>query len=175
MRAHYRSPQEFSEQLLEETKKTLSNLAEFTKGVVAEPNDNDNDIVETFIKCMNDDMNTPKLLGEIFEKIKDTNNLDQENTKKIKQSVKFIFEILGFELDTSKQNIVEEKLLSKFFAKYDIQFNDIESAMNEFSLKREDLRSNKKYGEADKMREDLLEIGIVMNDGENVGWYWKNS
>ena len=64
MRAHYRSPQEFSEQLLEETKKTLSNLAEFTKGVVAEPNDNE--IVETFIKCMNDDMNTPKLLGEIF-------------------------------------------------------------------------------------------------------------
>ena len=32
-----------------------------------------------------------------------------------------------------------------------------------------------RYGEADKMREDLLEIGIVMNDGENVGWYWKNS
>ena len=32
---------------------------------------------------MNDDMNTPKLLGEIFEKIKDTNNLDQENTKKL--------------------------------------------------------------------------------------------
>ena len=59
--------------------------------------------------------------------------------------------------------------------KYNIQFNDIESAMSEFSLKREELRSNKKYGEADKMREDLLEIGIVMNDGENVGWYWKNS
>ena len=89
--------------------------------------------------------------------------------------MKFIFEILGFELDTSKENIVEEKLLSKFFAKYNIQFNDIESAMSEFSQKREDLRSNKKYGEADKMREDLSEIGIVINDGENVGWYWKNS
>ena len=173
LRAHYRSPQEFSEQLLEETKKTLSNLAEFTKGVVGEPSDND--IVETFIKCMNDDMNTPEFLGEIFEKIKDSNNLDQENILKIKQTVKFIFEILGFELNNSKQNIVEEKLLSKFFAKYNIQFNDIESAMGEFSQKREDLRSKKKYGEADKMREDLIEIGIVMNDGENVGWYWKNS
>ena len=124
---------------------------------------------------MNDDMNTPKLLGEIFEKIKDTNNLDQENTLKIKQTVKFIFEILGFKLHISKQNIVEENLLSKFFAKYDIQFIDIESAMSEFSQRREDLRFEKKYVEADKMREDLLEIGIVMNDGENVGWYWKNS
>ena len=173
LRAHYRSPQEFSEQLLEETKKTLSNLTEFTKDVFAEPNDNDT--VDIFVKCMNDDMNTPKLLGEIFEKIKYTNNLDQENTIKIKQTVKFIFEILGFELNTPKQNVVEEKLLLEFFAKYDIQFNDIESAMSEFSHKREDLRLNKKYGEADKMREDLLEIGIVMNDGENVGWYWKNS
>ena len=159
--------------MLEETKKTLSNLAEFTKDVVAKPIDNDT--VDIFIQCMNDDMNTPKLLGEVFEKIKYTNNLDQENTLKIKQTVKFIFEILGFELDTSKENIVEEKLLSEFFAKYNIQFNDIESAMSEFSQKREDLRSNKKYGEADKMREDLSEIGIVINDGENVGWYWKNS
>ena len=131
--------------------------------------------IPIFIKCMNDDMNTPKFLGEIFERIKDSNNLDQENILKIKQTVKFIFEILGFELNNSKQNIVEEKLLSKFFAKYNIQFNDIESAMGEFSQKREDLRSKKKYGEADKMREDLIEIGIVMNDGENVGWYWKNS
>ena len=173
LRAHYRSPQEFSEQLLKEAKKTLSNLTEFTKGVAAEPNDND--LVDTFVKCMNDDINTPKLLGEIFQKIKDTNNLDQENAIKIKQTVKFIFEILGFKLKTSKQNTVDEKLLSEFFKKYNIKFNDIESAMNDFSEKREGLRKNKLYGEADKMREDLLEIGIVMNDGENVGWYWKNS
>jgi len=173
LRAHYRSPQEFSEQLLQEAKKTLSNLTEFTKGVVAKPNDDD--LINIFVKCMNDDINTPKLLGEIFQKIKDTNNLDQENTIKIKQTVKFIFETLGFELKTSEQNIVDEKLLSEFFRKYNIKFNDIESAMNDFSEKREGLRKNKQYGEADKMREDLLEIGIVMNDGENVGWYWKNS
>ena len=173
LRAHYRSPQEFSEQLLQEAKKTLSNLTEFTKGVVAKPNDDD--LINIFVKCMNDDINTPKLLGEIFQKINDTNNLDQENTIKIKQTVKFIFETLGFELKTSEQNIVDEKLLSEFFRKYNIKFNDIESAMNDFSEKREGLRKNKQYGEADKMREDLLEIGIVMNDGENVGWYWKNS
>ena len=47
--------------------------------------------------------------------------------------------------------------------------------MSDFRDKREKLRNNRQYGEADKMREDLLEIGIVINDGENVGWYWKNS
>ena len=89
--------------------------------------------------------------------------------------MKFIFEILGFELKTSKKKIVDEKLLSEFFQKYNIKFIDIDSAMNDFRDKREKLRNNRQYGEADKMREDLLEIGIVMNDGENVGWYWKNS
>jgi cysteinyl-tRNA synthetase len=173
LRAHYRSPQEFSEHLLQEAKKTLTNLREFTKDVVAEPNDND--LVDIFVKCMNDDMNTPKLLGEIFQKIKDTYDLNQENTIKIKQTVKFIFEILGFELKASKKKIVDEKLLSEFFQKYNIKFIDIDSAMNDFRDKREKLRNNRQYGEADKMREDLLEIGIVMNDGENVGWYWKNS
>ena len=148
-------------------------MREFTKDVVAEPNDND--LVDIFVKCMNDDMNTPKLLGEIFQKIKDTYDLNQENTIKIKQTVKFIFEILGFELKTSKKKIVDEKLLSEFFQKYNINFIDIDSAMNDFRDKREKLRNNRQYGEADKMREDLLEIGIVMNDGENVGWYWKNS
>ena len=173
LRAHYRSPQEFSEHLLQEAKKTLTNLREFTKDVEAEPNDND--LIDIFVKCMNDDMNTPKLLGEIFQKIKDTYDLNQENTIKIKQTVKFIFEILGFELKTSKKKIVDEKLLSEFFQKYNIKFIDIDSAMNDFRDKREKLRNNRQYGEADKMREDLLEIGIVMNDGENVGWYWKTS
>ena len=47
--------------------------------------------------------------------------------------------------------------------------------MTEFIKVREDLRIEKKYAEADIMREDLLQIGLVINDGENVGWYWKNS
>ena len=46
--------------------------------------------------------------------------------------MKFIFEILGFELKTSKKKIVDEKLLSEFFQKYNIKFIDIDSAMNDF-------------------------------------------
>ena len=124
---------------------------------------------------MNDDMNTPKLLGEIFQVIKNTTSLNEEQTIKIKQTVKYVFEVLGFQLKSSKKDIIEDKLLSEFFEKYGIEFSDIESAMTEFIKVREDLRSEKKYAEADIMREDLLQIGLVINDGENVGWYWKNS
>jgi len=173
LRAHYRSPQEFSQDLLEESKKTLNNIREYTKGTESDPVDPK--VLEIFEACMNDDMNTPKLLGEIFQMIKESNNLKDLEGNQRKQTIKYIFEILGFQLKLSDQSIKDEKLLSEFFSIYDIKFTEIDTAMSEFISIRNKLRNEKKYGEADEMRDSILKIGIVINDGENVGWYWKNS
>ena len=173
LRAHYRSPQEFSQDLLEESKKTLNNIREYTKDIKSEPVDSK--VLEIFKACMNDDMNTPKLLGEIFQMIKESNNLEDYKENQRKQTVKFIFEILGFQLKMSDKSTKDEKLLSEFFLEYDIKFTEIDTAMSEFTSIRNKLRNEKKYGEADEMRDSILKIGIVINDGENVGWYWKNS
>ena len=173
LRAHYRSPQEFSQDLLEESKKTLNNIREYTKDI--ESNPVDPKVLEIFEACMNDDMNTPKLLGEIFQMIKESNNLKDLEENQRKQTIKYIFEILGFQLKLSDQSIKDEKLLSEFFSMYDIKFTEIDTAMNDFISIRNKLRNEKKYGEADEMRDSILKIGIVINDGENVGWYWKNS
>ena len=173
LRAHYRSPQEFSQDLLEESKKTLNNIREYTKGTESDPVDPK--VLEIFEACMNDDMNTPKLLGEIFQMIKESNNLKDLEQNQRKQTIKYIFEILGFQLKLADQSIKDEKLLSEFFSMYDIKFTEIDTAMNDFISIRNKLRNEKKYGEADEMRDSILKIGIVINDGENVGWYWKNS
>ena len=173
LRAHYRSPQEFSQDLLEESKKTLNNIREYTKGTESDPVDPK--VLEIFEACMNDDMNTPKLLGEIFQMIKESNNLNDFEGNQRKQTIKYIFEILGFQLKLVDQSIKDEKLLSEFFLMYDIKFTEIDTAMNDFISIRNKLRNEKKYGEADEMRDSILKIGIVINDGENVGWYWKNS
>ena len=173
LRAHYRSPQEFSQDLLEESKKTLNNIREYTKGTESDPVDPK--VLEIFEACMNDDMNTPKLLGEIFQMINESNNLKDLEENQRKKTIKYIFEILGFQLTLADQSIKDEKLLSEFFSMYDIKFTEIDTAMNDFISSRNKLRNEKKYGEADEMRDSILKIGIVINDGENVGWYWKNS
>ena len=173
LRAHYRSPQEFSQDLLEESKKTLNNIREYTKGTESDPVDPK--VLEIFEACMNDDMNTPKLLGEIFQMIKESNNLNDFEGNQRKQTIKYIFEILGFQLKLTDQSNKDEKILSEFFSMYDIKFTEIDTAMNDFISIRNKLRNEKKYGEADEMRDSILKIGIVINDGENVGWYWKNS
>ena len=173
LRAHYRSPQEFSQDLLEESKKTLNNIREYTKDINSKASDPK--VLEIFETCMNDDMNTPKLLGEIFQMIKESNKLQDPEINKRKQTVKYIFEILGFELRTSDTSIIDEKLLSEFFLSYDIEFTEIQSSMNEFISIRNKFREEKKYGEADEMRDSIVKLGIIINDGENVGWYWKDS
>ena len=173
LRAHYRSPQEFSQDLLEESKKTLNNIREYTKDINSKASDPK--VLEIFETCMNDDMNTPKLLGEIFQMIKESNKLQDPEINKRKQTVKYIFEILGFELRTSDTSIIDEKLLSEFFSSYGIKFTEIKSSMNEFISIRNKFREEKKYGEADEMRDSILKLGIIINDGENVGWYWKDS
>ena len=167
LRAHYRSPQEFSQDLLEESKKTLNNIREYTKGTESDPVDPK--VLEIFEACMNDDMNTPKLLGEIFQMIKESNNLNDFEGNQRKQTIKYIFEILGFQLKLTDQSNKDEKLLSEFFSMYDIKFTEIDTAMNDFISIRNKLRNEKKYGEADEMRDSILKIGIVINDGENVG------
>ena len=88
LRAHYRSPQEFSQDLLEESKKTLNNIREYTKGTESDPVDPK--VLEIFEACMNDDMNTPKLLGEIFQMIKESNNLNDFEGNQRKQTIKYI-------------------------------------------------------------------------------------
>ena len=46
--------------------------------------------------------------------------------------------------------------------------------MKEYLSKREEYRENKNFNQADLMRDQLKEIGILIKDGENGGWYWEN-
>ena len=173
LRSHYRKPQEFSEDLLEESKTTFKRIQELTSSVVADASDLS--IIETFKNSMNDDLNTPKFLGEIFEKINNSSKLNKEEEKKLKETIKFIFEILGFNFDVKDNLTINHEDLSKFFSEFQINYDNLDQAMDEFLAKREKFRSNKNFIQADVMRDKLKEIGLLIKDGDESGWYWKNS
>ena len=173
LRSHYRKPQEFSEDLLEESKTTFKRIQELTSSVVADASDLS--IIETFKNSMNDDLNTPKFLGEIFEKINNSSKLNKEEEKKLKETIKFIFEILGFNFDVKDNLTINHEDLSKFFSEFQINYDNLDQAMDEFLTKREKFRSNKNFIQADVMRDKLKEIGLLIKDGDESGWYWENS
>ena len=47
--------------------------------------------------------------------------------------------------------------------------------MEEFLEKREKLRREKDFNQADVMRDKLKEIGLLIKDGDDSAWYWENS
>ena len=65
--------------------------------------------------------------------------------------------------------------LSKFFNTFQISYDNLEQAMEKFLAKREKLRSEKDFNQADFMREKLKEIGLLIKDGDDSAWYWENS
>ena len=173
LRSHYRKPQEFSEGLLEESKTTFKRIQDFTRSV--EANASDLSIIESFKNSMNDDLNTPKFLGEIFEKMNNLSNISQDEEKNLKETIKFIFEILGFNFDIKDNIKLNHDELSKFFNTFQINYDNLEQAMEEFLTKREKLRSDKDFNQADVMRDKLKEIGLLIKDGDDIAWYWENS
>ena len=173
LKSQYRSPQEFSLDLLKEAESTLNNLIDFTKGAKSEPKNKK--VLSIFEESMNEDLNTAKMLGDLFKLINEADALGEQKLKDLKSTIKFVFNVLGFELIKKDRNGKTNDELTEFFSEYDIKFGDIDQAVNEFINIRESLRKKKDFNSADKMRESILDIGISIEDGTDSGWSWKTS
>ena len=173
LKSQYRSPQEFNVNLLKESESTLNNLIDFTYGVDSELKSKE--VLDIFEDSMNEDLNTPKMLGSLFKLINESDTLNEQKLLELKSSIKFVFNLLGFDLIKVENNEKTDEELTKFFKKYDINFKNVNQAVSEFINKREDLRKQKDFESADKMRESILGIGISLEDGTDSGWSWKNS
>ena len=173
LKSQYRSPQEFNVNLLKESESTLNNLIDFTYGVDSELKSKE--VLDIFEDSMNEDLNTPKMLGSLFKLINESDTLNEQKLSELKSSIKFVFNLLGFDLIKVDNNQKTDEELTKFFKQYDINFENVNQAVSEFINKREDLRKQKDFESADKMRESILGIGISLEDGTDSGWSWKNS
>ena len=163
----------YSKLYQKESESTLNKLIDFTENEEAAPKNNH--LLRIFEDSMNEDLNTPKLIGEIFKMINESDDLDKKELEDVKSTVKYIFKILGFNfLKEQRQKNTDEDLIN-FFKKYGIEFNNIDDSINKFIAKRENLRKKKEYKAADEMRESILELGISIEDGTENGWSWKNN
>ena len=169
--AHYRSPLNFSADLMEASKNGLerivnavSNLsyveknaaeAEMTEAEMAEvaklP-----EFVQKFDEAMDDDFNTADAIAAIFELVKFANTTVVEGSSKayakaVKDQVVALSDILGLLVEK------EEEMLD----------GDIEMLIEE----RQAARKAKNFARADEIRDILLEKGIVLKDTrEGVKW-----
>ncbi|MDX5708577.1 cysteine--tRNA ligase, partial [Clostridioides difficile] len=162
--AHYRNPVNFSDEMLNQAKAglerlyntkeklefTLSNLVEspLTEKEVELVKELD-DFRQKFIDAMDDDVNTADAVSVIFELAKLINSNVDENS-----SLEFAKKCLDeFNELTGVLNIVNKK-------KDTVVDKDIE----ELIQKRTDAKKNKEFQLADDIRQQLLDMGIVLED-----------
>lgn len=133
-------------------------------------------IKEDFINVMDDDFNTPaaianlhaifKYANGILKAVKKDNRQKTANTlKAILDEVKDAYKVIGFFTQEPEKFISELKI--KYLNKLGIEENEILSKIEE----RKEAKKDKDYETADKIRSELDEKGIILNDTVN-GTVW---
>lgn len=165
---HYRSPIDFSDNILHQSQKGLERIHKFIETIdilldedisISSENDSEYivkliDVRKNFFDAMNNDFNTPKALSTIYDLIRDVNrdinqrNISKNSLIKMKTLVVEFGAMFGFNFlrtsDEGKQ--VQEELISIL--------KDM----------REKLRKNKEYELSDEIRTKLNDIGISLED-----------
>ncbi len=150
--AHYRSPIDYSEELLEQSKNSLERLNDFVRNV-KDSNEKDNiKLIEKtkkeFLKNMDDDFDTPKALAVIFDFVKDSYK---------KGACKKSYELM-LEFD-------------KIFNVLTLEERELDKDLQKLIDEREEARKNKDFAKADKIRNELKEKGIILEDTkEGIRW-----
>ena len=168
--AHYRSPLNFSAELMEASKNGLDrivNAAENLKflmknaaeGMTAEEEktfSGTEEYIKAFEAAMEDDFNTADAVAAVFDLVKFCNmNTDEKSSKeylgKLLDVLVKLTDVLGILVDK------EEELLAE----------DIEKLIEE----RQAARKAKDFARADAIRAELLAKGIILEDTrEGVKW-----
>jgi cysteinyl-tRNA synthetase len=167
LQAHYRSILDFSSEAIEaaekgylklmEALKTLESLESGTSSVF--------DVAEWRQKCydaMNDDFNSPVLIAQLFDGVKHINLIRDKKESISKEDLQlltkimqaFVYDVLGLENIDAKQG--SDKL---------------DGVVEMLIAMRNEARTNKDWALSDKIRDELLEIGIQLKDSKEGTTY----
>ena len=156
---HYRQPLNWTNDNLQESKKTLDKWYQYFSEVDFKPGLNVK-IDENVMNALNDDMNTPQAIAELHKLFKNCKSNDHDSLNQFLISAQF----LGLMNDEPSQ------WLSWGKENISVDQNKIESLITQ----RNTARANKDFAEADRIRDELENLGIVLEDkGTETTWKTK--
>jgi len=157
---HYRQPINWTENSLLESKKILDKW--FTFFLDTDLTDLDAQEVDTnTLIALQDDINTPKAISELHQLFKRCSKDDNLSMKKFINSA----QLLGL-MQCSSSEWIE-------WHSYENNLDEIK--INEFIEQRNLLRQQGDYEAADKIRDQLDELGVILEDKDGkTSWKQKN-
>jgi cysteinyl-tRNA synthetase len=160
IKTHYRSPIDYTEKSLSQSKKELERIDEFVEKIRSSKSKIQNEsqiqiskYEKEFEAAMEGDFNTPKALAVIFELISQGNAL----IAKKRLSLKDAGEILGFlkKIDEFFDFIFRKKLGMR-----------IPPEIKKLAMSREKYREEKNWQKADEIRQEVKKMGYWIEDTE---------
>ena len=169
LRAHYRSPINYSDAQLEESRSGLARLytalAQVTN-VGSAPVDSRNPWAKRFADAMNDDFNTPEAIAVLFDLASEVNRAQGVEKQTLASTLKGLGTALNFlqrdptqflqsstkEQDGLSPNQIDEQIAARVAAK-----------------------QAKDFAQADQIRKALLEQGIILEDKPGGITEWRRA
>ena len=170
LQAQYRSTLDFGNDALQAAEKGLNRLAEAMANMnkIQSSNQSNVDVLALKDQCyaaMLDDLNSPILIAHLFDAVKMINSLlagsytiSEADLEELKNTMRlFVIDILGLDVSLKSSNQDDEKL---------------DDVMQLLLKMRNEAKASKDWATADKIRNELGELGFVIKDGSE-GATWK--
>ena len=151
---HYRQALDWNDNVIHQAKKLLDKLYSLLNELndVKESKEPDNDLIEILL----DDLNTPGLMANINKLLKNAESLLEEDKPNLKSNLLLIGKLMGILEDKSYNQISSE-----FKDKVDNLIED-----------RSNAKKKRDFELADKIRSELIDLGVEINDSPE-GTTWK--
>jgi cysteinyl-tRNA synthetase len=169
LQAHYRSTLDFSNEALQASEKGLKRLMETMESLDKMPVSdsstiNISQIQDSFYDALNDDLNSPLAIAALFDGVKMVNlikegkeRISAADISKFKGLMEvFVYEILGLEGEIKGNSDLTEGLIQTIL-----------QIRNEARLKKD-------FATSDRLRDELLKLGVEIKDGKD-GVEWKKT
>ena len=151
---HYRQALDWNDNVIHQAKKLLDKLYSLLNELndVKESKEPDNDLIEILL----DDLNTPGLMANINKLLKNAESLEEGDKPNLKSKLLLIGKLMGILEDQSYNQISDE-----FKDKVDSLIED-----------RSNAKKKRDFELADKIRTELIDLGVEINDSPE-GTTWK--
>ncbi len=162
LRAHYRSPLNYSDAHLDDARSALTRLYTALKGAPLEtvPVDWATPVAARFRAAMDDDFNTPEAIAVLFDLAGEANRGDAAAAR--------LLRMLGGTLGLLQRE-------AEVFLKGKVPAGGLdETAIESLIAARQAARKAKNFAESDRIRDELAAAGVILEDGPG-GTVWRRA
>lgn len=167
LQAHYRSTLDFSNEALQASEKGFQRLAEALENLGRiTPSDsstvNIDTIKDSFYEAMDDDLNSPIAIAALFEAVKMINLLREGREQITAADLEGLMEMM---------NLFVKNILGLIPETRESGSGLSEGLIEAILQLRKEARERKDFGMSDRLRDELMKLGVEIKDGKGgVEW-----